>query len=224
MKAYPINYSKIKDKDRASVALAATMFVSELAYEVAVRWVPILRADRKIFNRELRHELRRFETSVKQYNSWLTYATGTAKNLGYIRFISDELNSYADDELYKLMLSTKNIYDRCGCEDSMTLSRLDTLYYMFLLNDINALANMEHLKRSILRAERFAPMRMEAQTRILEGIRMKAFDRFAAGVTISEEDTKMIESGIVATIRTLMSHSNEVCGMVDVELPEEMQP
>lgn len=47
--------------------------------------------------------------------------------MGYIRFISDELNCYADDELHKLMLQTKNIYDRCGCEHSMTMSRLDTL-------------------------------------------------------------------------------------------------
>lgn len=222
MEAYPINYSNIKDEKKASVALAATMFVSELAYEVAVRWVPILREDRTIFNRDLRHRLRKFETSVKQYNSWLTYATGSAKNMGYIRFISDELNCYADDELHKLMLSTKNIYDRCGCEHSMTMSRLDTLYYMFLLANINAQANMAHLKTCIPRPQRFEPMGMEPQMRILEGIRMTAFDRYADGVTISEDEEMNIERSIKAIVEQLMKHSNDVCGMVDVELPEEI--
>lgn len=58
--------------------------------------------------------------------------------------------------------------------------------------------------------------------RILEGIRMTAFDRYADGVTISGDEEMNIERSIKAIVEQLMKHSNDVCGMVDVELPEEI--
>ena len=212
-----VNYRDIPNADKLSVAIASCMFVTELAYEVAKRWIPILRTNRNVFHHDARMALRRFEESVKQYNCWVTRATGSAEYMNIVRSISDELNEYADDELHKLMLTVKNSFDRQHVTESMTLARLETLYYIFVLANINATENLEMATGLHPNIRRFKPMKLEDQLRIIQGIRCYVIEVHAPHLEMTEEMQLQIEHGIYAIITQIMKHCNEVLASHNTE-------
>lgn len=191
-------------------AVASTMFMSELAYEISYRWTDIIGSNKEMFHHEAKQLLSRYIQSMKNYNGWVLRATGNTDNLRIIRSISDELNSIADDELYKFRLSVENKIAKHGVPYPKDFAMLEIMYYTVSMANVCGKEKFGKVRKWTTSIKNYYPMRMDAQLHIIKELRSLIQDRFVKDV-IDLNDDGLITNGITSICRVIMDNCNKVC-------------
>lgn len=199
-------------------AVSSTMFLSELAYEIAYRWTGIVAENKEMFHHETKRLLNRFRKTMTDYNGWVLRATGTSVNLSIIRNISDELNSRVDDELYKFRLAVEGRLKQNNVPYPQTFAMLEIMYYTVAMANVGGKEQFASVHAFAPGIERYYHMRMDAPMKALHELRAFLHRKYVEECIDLNHDG-MIENGISAIIRTIMDNCNEVCAGEDVQLP-----